>query len=84
VIELPSNELDRARQDAMLSMGDLYLRYFGLGGMTPALEMEAIVCGALATTDPDRDRMVHALNERFTELGRNHPVPYAQDPGASP
>ena len=29
-------------------MSDLFIRYFGLGGMTPALEMEAVVHGALA------------------------------------
>lgn len=76
--------LDTARKDAGLSMADLYLRYFGLGGMTPALEMEAIVFGAMDTTDPDYDRIAHALNERFTELGRNHPVPYSEDPGGTP
>ena len=80
----PSDALNTARQDAGLTMGELYLRYFGLGGMTSALEMEAVVYGALATTDLDRDRMVHALNERFTELGSNHPVPYADGPAATP
>ncbi len=45
--------------------------------MTPALELEAMLHGALEPTAPDRDRIVHALNERFTELGRNHPVPYS-------
>jgi hypothetical protein len=84
VTEPTSNALDTARQEAGLSMQDFFLRYFGLGGMTPALEMEAVVCGALATTGLDHDRMVHALNERFTELGRNHPVPYADGPGAAP
>lgn len=69
--------LNVAREAAGLSMSELYLRYFGLGGMSPALELEAVVYGALATTSLDRDRIVHALNERFTELGRNHPVPYA-------
>lgn len=79
-----SDELNVARKDAGLSMDDLYLRYFGLGGTTPAWEMEAVIFGALTTADPDRDRMVHALNERFTELGRNHPVPYSEDAGETP
>lgn len=76
--ELPSDRLDRARQDAGLSQAQLWMRYFGLGGMTPALEVEAILHGALEATAPDRDRIVHALNERFTELGHNHPVPYSE------
>ena len=80
----PIDALDRARKDAGLSQGQLWLRYFGLGGMTPALEVEAIVHGALSATSQDRDRIVHALNERFTELGCNHPVPYAGDATAQP
>jgi hypothetical protein len=79
VTEQPVDALDLARQDAGLSKGQLWLRYFGLGGMTPALEMDAMLHGALQPTAPDRDRIVHALNERFTELGRNHPVPYSGD-----
>lgn len=77
--ELTDAALDQARRDAGLSMSDLFVRYFGLGGMTPALEMEAVVHGALTASSEDRDRMVHALNERFTEMGRNHPVPYSED-----
>lgn len=75
----PSSELDDARKDADLSQVELWLRYFGLGGMTPALEFEAILFGLLEPTVYDRDVIVHALNERFTELGRNHPIPYSED-----
>lgn len=73
----PVDALDRARREADLTQGQLWLRYFGLGGMSPELEVEAILYGALEPTSLDRDRIVHALNERFTELGRNHPVPYS-------
>lgn len=71
--------LNDARCNAGLSQDDLWLRYFGLGGMTPALELDAIVQGALVAGDHDHDVVVHALNERFSELGRNHPVPYQSD-----
>ena len=74
--------LDQFRRSAGLTRAELWLRYFGLGGMRPALELEAILFTALTTTALDRDRIVHALNERFTELGRNHPVPYSEDPDA--
>lgn len=77
MIEPPDDYLDVARLDAGLSHGALWLRYFGLGGMTAALDVEAIVYGVLTATTHDRDHIVHALNERFSELGRNHPVPYA-------
>lgn len=77
----PHDALDLARQDAGLTHHDLWVRYFGLGGMTPALELEAVCHGAMIATDPDRDRIAHALNERFTELGLNHPISYSEDLG---
>jgi len=76
----PTDALDRARRDASLSLGDLWLRYFALGGMTTSLDVEAYLFGALRPTPHDRDLLVHALNERFSELGRDHPLPYSDDP----
>ena len=80
----PHGSLDLARQDAGLSQHELWVRYFALGGMTPALELEAVCHGAIIPTAVDHDRIAHALNERFTELGRNHPVPYSAEPGDDP
>jgi hypothetical protein len=71
--------LERARTDAGLSHSALWLRYFELGGMSTALELEAVLYGALQPTTHDHDVIAHALNERFVELGGNHPVPYATD-----
>lgn len=71
--------LDRSRQRAGLSHGELFLRYFELGGMSNALQVEAFCYGAQVPTDHDHDVVAHALNERFTELGNNHPVPYSED-----
>lgn len=71
--------LDRSRLDARLTHADLFLRYFELGGMSSALQVEAICYGALVASDHDHDVVVHALNERFAELGEVHPVPYADD-----
>lgn len=77
-----ADRLNAARLEAGLTQGELWLRYFGLGGMTPALEVEAILYGVLTTTPHDHDVVVHALNERFTELGRNHPIAYSEGPDA--
>ncbi len=71
--------LDRAREKAALTHGELWLRYFELGGMSTSLEVEAYLFGALVATDHEHDVLVHALNERFVELGGNHPVPYSDD-----
>jgi hypothetical protein len=71
--------LDEYRRDALLSHGELWLRYFELGGMSTAFEVEAFLYEALQPSSHDRDVIAHALNERFTELGGDHPVPYADD-----
>jgi hypothetical protein len=71
--------LDRARQDAGLSHEELWVRYFELGGMSTAIELEAILYGALQPSVHDHDIVAHAINERFVELGGNHPVPYLED-----
>ena len=70
--------LDRARCKAGLSHGDLWLRYFELGGMSTALQLEGFLYGALRPSPNDYDVVAHALNERFVELGGNHPVAYAE------
>jgi hypothetical protein len=77
--EPTTDVLDRSRQDAGLSHDELWLRYFALGGMSSALQLEAYLYGALQPTSHDHDVIAHALNERFVELGGNHPVPYADD-----
>jgi hypothetical protein len=71
--------LDIARRDAGLSHDELWLRYFALGGMRSAFELEAILYAALTPTDRDHDLIAVALNERFSELGANHPIPYSDD-----
>jgi hypothetical protein len=73
----PGRSLDWARKGAGLTQEELWLRYFELGGMSTAMEVEGIVCGALGATDYDHDILAHAINERFSELGGDHPVPYA-------
>jgi hypothetical protein len=73
--------LEQGRRDAGLSIAELWLRYFALGGMSTALEVEAVLYGALVATVHDRDVLAVALNERFSELGRDHPIPYAGDHG---
>ena len=71
--------LERARRDAGLSHGELWFRYFELGGMSTALQLEAFLCGILEPSVHDHDFIALALNERFVELGGDHPVPYLED-----
>lgn len=76
--EEQANVLDSYRQEADLTHGDLFLRYFALGGMSSSLELEAFLFGVLEPSPHDREVIAHALNERFVELGGNHPVPYGR------
>ena len=71
--------LETARRDLEMSHDELWYRYFALGGMATAVEVEAYLFGALIPTSHDRDILAVALNERFAELGRDHPVRYSED-----
>ncbi len=71
--------LETARREVGLSLSELWFRYFELGGMSTELELEAYLFEALAPTGHDRDLVAAALNERFTELGGDHPVAYSDD-----
>ncbi len=75
--------LETARRDVGLSLSELWFRYFELGGMSTELELEAYLFGALVPTDHDRDMIAVALNERFSELGGDHPVAYSDDERSS-
>ena len=74
-----TDALERARHELGLSISGLWIRYFALGGMSTPLEMEAVLFGALMADEADRDLLAVALNERFSELGGDHPLPYADD-----
>jgi hypothetical protein len=71
--------LEQARRDVGLSIADLWMRYFALGGMSTALELEAILYNALVADVHDRDVLTVAINERFAEMGGDHPIPYSDD-----
>jgi hypothetical protein len=79
IAELPADSLDRYRQHAELSHGELWLRYFELGGMSTALQVEAFLYGALRPSRHDHNVVAHALNERFVELGGSHRVAYIEE-----
>jgi hypothetical protein len=72
----PVDVLDAFREEAGLSHGELWLRYFELGGMSTGFDLNAFLYGVLAPSDQDHDVIALALNERFAELGSVQPVPY--------
>jgi hypothetical protein len=73
-----SQILESARQLSGLSVTELWWAYLLLGGTASPREVEGFLAGAL---DPDRgqyNRLAQALNDRFIDLGQDHPVPYAE------
>ena len=47
--------------------------------MSTELEVEAFLYQALIPSEVDHDTLAVALNERFSELGGDHPLPYSDD-----
>lgn len=75
----PVDLLESARRGLGLSINDVWWRYFALGGMRTEWEVDAIFNSALHPTHHDSDLLALVLNERFSELGRDQPIPYSSD-----
>jgi len=72
------NVSEETRRDAGLSDPDLWLRYFELGGMSTPDEVRSYLQHGEVPSAHEHDVLAQALNERFSELGRNHPVVYTE------
>lgn len=79
----PCEVLEQARVEAGLTHDELWFRYFELGGMSTAIEVDGYLHGALVAETYDRDLLATALNERFSELGGDHPLAYSDDDSTS-
>ena len=68
-----------------LSLDELWLKYFTLGGQAGELEVEAYLHGAMSLPDLQRDILAHAVNERLDALSSPAPrAPYSRpDTGPS-
>src|SRR5437763_14528217 len=69
--------LEFACRDSGLSVAELWLRYFGLGGGATPAEVRVYVHGDLAPDPAEYDVVVHAINERYMELERPERSPHA-------
>ncbi len=61
-----------------MSFDELWLAYYALGGTAPRAVVRAYL-GGTETQSMDYDVLAQAINERFVDLGGNHPVPYSDD-----
>jgi hypothetical protein len=67
-----------AFEAADLSVDDLWLRYFGLGGDAGRFEIDAYLNGAIALPPMQHDLLAHAINERLDEIAPPR-APYSND-----
>jgi hypothetical protein len=62
-----------------MAVDELWVDYLAVGGsLTPAV-LATFLQGSRPLPDGDYDLLVDALNERFVELGGDHPLLYAHD-----
>jgi hypothetical protein len=62
-----------------LEIGDLWIRYFGLGGAYPREELQAYVEDQVSWSQHEHDVAAQALNEYLADRQLDHPVPYAAE-----
>jgi hypothetical protein len=61
-----------------LTVGELWLRYFALGGEASELEVDAYLNGAMTLPAFQHDMLAHAINERLDEIAPPR-APYSDD-----
>ncbi|MEP7025322.1 MAG: serine/threonine-protein phosphatase, partial [Actinomycetota bacterium] len=66
-------------QAARLSLEQLWMRYFRLGGDAGLLEIEAYLGGPEPLAAMQRDILAHTINERLDELSWALRVPYSRE-----
>jgi hypothetical protein len=69
--------LEAARGLAEMSHDELWLAYFALGGTASPEAVRAYLEGNGGSID--YDVLAQAINERFLDMGQNHPVPYMDE-----
>ncbi|WP_370964374.1 SpoIIE family protein phosphatase [Amycolatopsis sp. cg9] len=61
-----------------LTLEQLWLRYFALGGLASALDLDAYLHELLQLAPTQRDMVAHAVNERLDELTDPPRAPYSR------
>ena len=52
-----------------LTLEQVWMKYFGIGGEAGLIEVQAYIYGALSFPALERDLLAHALNETLNTLG---------------
>jgi hypothetical protein len=74
-----SRLLSHALTSAGINTGELWLRYFSIGGYVGEYEVDAYIQSLLSLPPYDRDLLAHAANELIDELPSRPRAPYVED-----
>ena len=77
--EVPVQVVEQYRQYAALSVEELWLRCFELGGMNTQLQIDAFLYGITRPTPHEHNLMAAALNQYFMEFDPSQFAPYVED-----
>ena len=72
------SQLQAAWRHADLSLDQLWMRYFALGGAADPVDLDAHLAGIVPLPHHERDLLVHAINERLEEVIAQHRLPYSR------
>jgi hypothetical protein len=67
-----------AFEAADITVDELWLRYFGLGGEAGRFEVDAYLNGAITIPPLQHDMLAHAINERLDDIAPPR-APYSDD-----
>lgn len=70
--------LTTACRRADLSLSELWMQYFTLGGSVGLEEVEAYLHGLMPLPGVERDALAHAVNERLDDMTTRTRVPYSR------
>jgi hypothetical protein len=70
--------LQAAFEHTDLTLEELWLRYFALGGEADLVDVDAHLAGLLSLPTHQHDMLAHAINERLEEVVSQHRVPYSR------
>jgi hypothetical protein len=69
--------IEAGRQRLGMSLHQLWVGYFAVGGNAPLAQVDEWLSGASSPSPGDHDLLAQALNDEFLERGLNHPIPYS-------
>jgi hypothetical protein len=78
-IDEHQRDLTEAFAGSKLTVEQLWLRYFTLGGDAGKVEIEAYLAGLMPLPSLQHNILAHAINERLDELGPPRRAPYRPD-----